>query len=55
MNIQDLQNLLKQNFNRISVKENDNLIIKLFGSPLSSNYKYFIEQNKNKNIFCKKS
>lgn len=37
------------NFNRISVKENDNLIIRLFGSPLSSNYKYFIEQNKNKN------
>lgn len=35
------------NMNRISVKENDNLVIRLFGTPLSPEYKYFIEKNKN--------
>ena len=35
------------NMNRISVKENDELIIRLFGNKLTSKYKYFIERNKN--------
>lgn len=35
------------NINRISVKENDEMIIRLFGNPLTSKYKYFIERNKN--------